>query len=62
MRTPKAWPDAASSESKKISAMRRATSGASNRFSIGGVEKKGHFAPKPITLPKTPWDDEKEKR
>lgn len=43
-------------EKRKLARMRQAASG-TNRFSIGGQLKKGGHAPRPITLPKTPWDD-----
>jgi hypothetical protein len=34
----------------KIKLMRRALSSATDRFSIGGILKKGGHAPRPITL------------
>lgn len=40
----------------RLMMMRQAKARATDRYSIGGVLKKGHHAPKPITLPSTPWD------
>jgi hypothetical protein len=37
-------------EKRKLALMRQAKS-KNNKFSIGGIEKKGGHAPKPITLP-----------
>lgn len=49
----------AANTDRTLMRIRQATSAASSRYSIGGVKKEGHFAPRPITLPKMPWDDEK---
>ncbi len=49
-----------SQESRKIEIMRRAMGAAINKRGVGGTEKKGGYAPKPITLPKLPWDEGKE--
>jgi hypothetical protein len=50
-------PPIAANIDKKLSTMRRASNAAQSRYSIGGAEKTGHFAPRPITLPKMPWDE-----
>jgi len=46
-------------EDKKIEIMRRATTDAENVRGIGGREKDGGRAPRPIALVKMPWDEEK---
>jgi hypothetical protein len=43
-------------ERRRLALMRQAL-GKTQKFSIGGQIKKGGFAPKPITLPTTPWKD-----
>lgn len=45
-------------EKRRLARMRQAAS-LTNKFSIGGQEKKGGHAPRPITLPTTPWKDDK---
>lgn len=44
-------------EQRKLEIMRRAKTEAENSYSINGRLKEGTFLPKPITLPKMPWDD-----
>jgi hypothetical protein len=40
--------------------MRGAKTRANYRCGMGGLPKSGAYAPRPITLPKMPWDDEPE--
>lgn len=44
----------------KLHAIRSATTNAHYKYGMGGLKKEGQHAPKKITLPKMPWDDEKE--
>ncbi len=43
-------------EKRRLTLMRQALS-KNNKFSIGGIEKKGRYAPKPITLPSLQFKD-----
>ncbi len=60
---PKSWRHSAQSpESRKLEMMRRAKTSAENRYGLGGLEKGKHKQPKPVTLPKMPWDEKPESR
>lgn len=55
---PKSWRTGSQSpEDKKREMMRRAKTRAENRYGLGGLLKKPGEQPKPVTLPKMPWDD-----
>ncbi len=41
-------------------ALLRQSAAQTNKFSIGGQEKKGGHAPRPISLVKMPWDKKSE--
>ncbi len=47
------------SEARKLALMRQSDTKSSTRHSIGGREKQPHYSPRPVTLPKTPWDGER---
>jgi hypothetical protein len=44
-------------ELKKREMMRRAKTRAENRYGLGGMLKKPGEQPKPVSLPKMPWDE-----
>lgn len=46
----------------KLKLMRRATTQATQKFSLSNREKTGLHKPRPVTLPSTPWDDEPEEQ
>lgn len=46
-------------ERRRLALMRKAATETTNRYNIGGVERKNVDARKP-SLPKMPWDDEPE--
>lgn len=46
---------------KKRELMRRAKTNVNERYGINGRLKE-RYKPRPITLPKMPWDDEKDSR
>jgi len=55
---PKSWRTSSqSSEDKKLEMMRRAKTRAENRHGLGGMLKKPGELPKPVSLPKMPWDE-----
>lgn len=43
---------------RKREMMRRAKTAAENRYSIGGQLKRRDKMPRPVTLPKMPWDQQ----
>jgi hypothetical protein len=43
----------------RLTMARVQTTKAASPYTIGGRKKQGKNAPRPITLPKTPWDDKK---
>jgi hypothetical protein len=43
-------------ESHKREIMRRAKSAVENNYGPGGMPKQGVDKPRPVTLPKMPWD------
>lgn len=45
-------------EKRRLALLRQA-SAQTNKFSLGGQVKQGGRAPRPITLPSTPWKDDK---
>lgn len=54
---PKSWRNSAQSpESKKLELMRRAKTNAESSHGLGGLPKGAGHKPKPVTLPKMPWD------
>lgn len=56
---PKSWRTGSQSpEDKKREMMRRAKTRAESRYGLGGLLKKPGEMPKPVTLPKMPWDDD----
>jgi hypothetical protein len=42
----------------KLTVLRTAQTKGESRFTIGGQVKKGAHAPRPITLPKMPWNND----
>lgn len=44
-------------EAVRLAMMRAAKTSAENKHGMGGLPKGGGHKPRPITLPKTPWDD-----
>lgn len=46
---------AGANRSRAVSLIRRAVTTATNKYGIGGVEKTRE-KPRPITLPKMPWE------
>lgn len=42
----------------KLTAVRQFQTKSESKFSIGGRTKDGKLAPRPITLPKMPWDND----
>ncbi len=49
------WRSPKKPRDRKIELMRRAKTAANEKFGIDG-RRKEKFAPKPISLPKMPWD------
>lgn len=45
-----------SPEAKRLELMRRAKTGVESSHGLGGLPKEKGHKPKPITLPKMPWD------
>lgn len=46
-----------SPKGKLLAQIRAAKTSANNTHGMGGLPKGGGHKPKPITLPKTPWDE-----
>lgn len=58
---PKSWRTSAQTpESKKLEMMRRAKTTAETRHGLGGMQKSLGRSQKPVTLPKMPWNEDKE--
>lgn len=45
--------------SRTVRVIRSGMSRANDKYGISGVKKEGHRAPRPITLPKMPWEEQK---
>lgn len=54
---PKSWRVGVQSpEAKKLEMMRRAKTNAESSHGLGGLPKRAGHKPKPVSLPKMPWD------
>lgn len=52
-------PGPAANRDRRIRLMRIAQTNANYRHGMGGLPKENGHKPKPITLPKMPWDETK---
>lgn len=54
------WRNGKKPRDRKLEMMRRAKTAVESTHGLGGLEKRGAHAPRPVTLPKMPWEDEQE--
>ena len=52
--------DAGNREKRRLALMRAASTATTTKHGIGGLPKSPGRSQKPVTLPKTPWDDKPE--